>query len=119
LDDDITLSPTLCFLSGNIVFLSWFSAWIILARVLGLIFPMPEMEGLPTLPIVPRGNSNPQPATGGGERASLLRTPTSPVAVQVQTQTPERPQVKWGRMVAGEAFELGDAEDDDDGIGMV
>jgi hypothetical protein len=117
LDDDITLSPTLCFLSGNIVFLSWLSAWIILARVLGLIFPMPEMRGLPTLPIVPQGGSNPQPATQGGERASLLRTSTSPVAAQVQI--PERPQVKWGRMVAGEAFELGDAEDDDDGIGMV
>jgi hypothetical protein len=61
--------------------LAWLGAWIVFARLLGIVFPLPDMI-------------KPKPITGGrgqGEGTSLLR-----------------PQVKYGRLVAGEAFELGD-----------
>lgn len=48
------------------------------------------------------------PANGSEESQRLLRNEHDAGG------NPEaRPQVKWGRMVAGEAFELGDDEDDD------
>jgi len=44
----------------------------------------------------------------GEEGRSLLRD-TAPAPVEEVA----RPQVTWGRMVAGEAFELGGDDDDD------
>ena len=79
---------TLCRLCSSAVALAWLASWIFFARVMGLIFPMPEMGKVPVLV-----------ETGREESASLLR-------LEVQ-----RPQVGYGRMVAGEAFELGDDED--------
>jgi hypothetical protein len=106
-DEEATVGPTICFLSGSIVFLSWLSAWIVLGRVLGLIFPMPDMSsGAPTLPV---SNSYlPQRQGTGDESTSLLHAPKAPSNPEAG---PSRPQVKYGRIVAGEAFELGDDEE--------
>lgn len=71
------------------------ASWLILARVIGLIVPVPEL-GKAVLPIVDHAS--------GEEGRSLLRSEPVPAAA--------RPQVGWGRIVAGEAFELGDDEDD-------
>ena len=87
----------MCTLSGLAVALAWLASWIILARVMGLIFPMPEVRKLPQGVIPSR--------LGGEEAASLLRSePQRPHESQ-------RPQVKYGRLLAGEAFELGEDED--------
>ncbi|ORY20907.1 hypothetical protein BCR39DRAFT_554474 [Naematelia encephala] len=93
-------SGYICYLSSAAVALAWLGSWIILARVLGLIFPMPEMGGKLS-PILSSGTGV---ADGQGENRSLLRSE------QVRV---ERPQVQWGRMVAGEAFELGGDDDDE------
>lgn len=86
----------LCIATGTTVSLAWLASWIILFRVMGLVVPMPEMG---TVATSSRG--------AGEESQSLLRS--GPVeAVKV-----ERPQVKWGRIIAGEAFELGDDGDDE------
>jgi len=63
---------------------------------MGLVVPIPEMSPVAA------------PSRGPGEESrSLLRS--SPVErVRV-----ERPQVKWGRIIAGEAFELGDDGDEE------
>ena len=82
------MSEILCRLSVSAVALAWLASWIILARVMGLIIPMPEMGKIP-LPT----------RTGGEESTFLLRA-------EVQ-----RPQLGYGRIIAGEAFELGDDED--------
>ena len=85
---DVGDRNTFCRLASSVVALAWLASWIVLARVMGLIFPMPEVGKIPI------------PARSGEEAAtSLLRG-------EVQ-----RPQVGHGRMVAGEAFELGDDED--------
>jgi hypothetical protein len=60
---------------------------------MGLIFPMPDLGKVSVVvaetPI-------------GEENRSLLRSQPAEVV---------KPQVKWGRVLAGEAFELGDDED--------
>jgi hypothetical protein len=58
---------------------------------------MPDVSKLASMPV--------STSRGGEEGRSLLRDTN---AVEVV-----RPQVKYGRMVAGEAFELGDDEDSD------
>ena len=78
----------LCLLSSLAVTLAWLASWIVFARVMGLIFPMPEMG---KIPVVRRSDQ--------GEEASLLRPGV------------QQPQIGYGRVVAGEAFELGDDED--------
>ena len=90
------------------------ASWLKLARVLGLIFPMPEMGKLPVSPLtVDRGR--------GEEGQSLLRSdhqhpPPSGLGGSDEFgsagEAPTWPQMKWGRMVAGEAFELDDVDDD-------
>jgi hypothetical protein len=106
-----TQTSYLCIASCTAISLAWLASWLILARVMGLIFPMPNIglvsgsgsgSGL--------GSGLHQAASGEGETQSLLRhahthaPPPPPPA-------PERPKMKWGRMVAGEAFELGGEDD--------
>jgi len=91
---------TICFLTTTTVTLAWLGSWLILARLLGLIFPMPDVNKLTIIADVTSRN--------GEEGRSLLRD-TAPAPVEEVA----RPQVTWGRMVAGEAFELGGDDDDD------
>lgn len=71
-------------------------AWIIFSRLLGVIFPLPEMKT--------KAGARLHASTRGDEGTSLLQ---SARAGQAQGS---RPQVGYGRIVAGEAFELGDDE---------
>ncbi|EIW71156.1 hypothetical protein TREMEDRAFT_67599 [Tremella mesenterica DSM 1558] len=87
-----------CFLSTTVITLAWFASWLFFARLLGLVFPMPDMDRLPVLQS--HSNSNVPEA-----RPLLRNTPEA-------RPTPEHPKMGWGRIVAGEAFELGEAEDD-------
>ena len=57
---------------------------------------MPDIQRLPRV------------STGGEEGQSLLRNEHRISAPQEVV----RPQVKYGRLVAGEAFELGDEDED-------
>jgi hypothetical protein len=65
-------------------------AWIVFTRLLRIVFPLPKM-GL--------SKSHDVPAERGGEGSRLLGRETV------------RPQVGYGRIVAGEAFELGGEDD--------
>lgn len=87
--DPFTSGDATCYLSFGAITLSWIGAWIVFARLLGLIFPLPDVS-------TRRSLSVPTPHQGH-EGTSLLR-----------------PQVGYGRIVAGEAFELGGDDDDDD-----
>jgi hypothetical protein len=71
------------------------ASWIILFRVMGLVVPMPDVAQVNT---APKGT--------GTETTSLLRSGP------VDTVKVERPKVGWGRIVAGEAFKLGDDEEE-------
>lgn len=88
--DPFTSEDSTCYLSFSVITLSWIAAWVVFARLLGIVFPLPHVDG---------GGSRipPVESTRGHEGTSLLRP---------------RPQVGYGRIVAGEAFELGDDDDD-------
>ncbi|KAK8847530.1 hypothetical protein IAR55_005388 [Kwoniella newhampshirensis] len=116
--EDLEETIALCYLSWTVVTLSWTASWLMLGRVVGLIFPMPEVDKVTPVLV------STTPAADEEERRSLLRPPTTRnpyeggvegVGTSSRSQGPgKRPQVGWGRIVAGEAFELGDADDDGD-----
>ncbi|WOO85109.1 uncharacterized protein LOC62_06G008606 [Vanrija pseudolonga] len=88
---------TLCMLSAAAITMAWFASWILFARVLGLMFPMPSVGWQ-------RAAAARRVEEAGEEGRGLLE------AAEPAVPAP-RPQVKYGRIVAGEAFELGDEED--------
>lgn len=67
-------------------------AWIVFSRLLGIVFPLPAVS-----------LRSDQPVSTGREGDALLP----------RAQSVRRPQVKYGRIVAGEAFELGDDDEDE------
>lgn len=76
---------------------------------MGLVVPLPEMDRIPRL--VESGRTGRE---GDGEEGrSLLRSADRSTLRNEDRSNGkgERPQVKWGRMVAGEAFELGGEDD--------
>ncbi|KAL1407264.1 hypothetical protein Q8F55_006682 [Vanrija albida] len=91
----------LCQLSAVAIVLAWLASWILFARVLGLMFPMPSAIGWREAAAERREQE------AGEEGRGLLARPAPAASPEVQ-----RPQVKYGRIVAGEAFELGDDEED-------
>nr|XP_031858213.1 uncharacterized protein CI109_006356 [Kwoniella shandongensis]KAA5525285.1 hypothetical protein CI109_006356 [Kwoniella shandongensis] len=127
--EDIQETIASCYLSWTVVTLSWIASWLMLGRVVGLIFPMPDVATLPPI-LTTAMSEEEEDVLGMGreeERRSLLRTSPSianPYGGGESTNTVataadgngkgKRPQVGWGRIVAGEAFELGDADDDDE-----
>ncbi|ORX34004.1 hypothetical protein BD324DRAFT_637992 [Kockovaella imperatae] len=92
LDLPKTRTEILCVIASVTISIAWMASWIILWRIMGLAFPMPEVGRTPSF-------------TGTDEERSLLRSGEMPAPAP-------RPQVKYGRLVAGEVFELGDDEDD-------
>jgi hypothetical protein len=99
-----------CNLSLLILSLSWTSAWLALARAVNLIFPMPGASVKPTIAVPALGH--PRALSGGrGEGQPLLAGSTARSGEAGGREEVQRPQVKYGRLVAGEAFELGDDED--------
>lgn len=65
---------------------------------------MPEtLSGKANIPIIDDGSGHSRYPSTSGEGQPLLAGSRAAGC--------ERPQVKWGRIVAGEAFELGDDED--------
>lgn len=112
-------SPTVCELTGAVIGLSWLSTALLGTRLLSLMFN--SLQSTRTWPTVPAA-----PATlfddggEGGESVGLLAASRASATRQNRGAAPSkapdgsagRPQVKWGRMVAGEAFELGS---DDEG----
>lgn len=52
---------------------------------------------------------------GDREEAALLGQNKGKRAVTADVESVDRPRYGWGRVVAGEAFELGDEEDDEEG----
>lgn len=86
---------TLCLLSAAAITMAWLASWILFARVLGLMFPMPSVGWQ-------RAAVERRVQEAGEEGRGLLDAQEPPVP---------RPQVKYGRIVAGEAFELGEEED--------
>jgi hypothetical protein len=101
---------TTCIVSFGIISLAWLAAWIVFGRVLGLVFPVPTFGAGGSSVGTGSGSGSGRSGTGGvdGEAQSLLAHP-HPSRNEVR-----RPQVGWGRIVAGEAFELGDDDDIDD-----
>jgi hypothetical protein len=92
-DDAFTSEDSTCLLSFTVITLAWVGAWIVFSRLLGIVFPLPDIT--PKL-------SNDNLSSGDGEDSRLL------ARSQVQGR---RPQVGYGRIVAGEAFELGDEDE--------
>ena len=83
----------ICILSFTIISLAWMGAWIVFTRLLGIVFPLSGM-------VLSRTIDVPRPTLAeGGEGSRLLGN------------RPVRPQVGYGRIVAGEAFELGGDDD--------
>lgn len=83
-----TSEDSTCLLSFTVITLAWVGAWIVFSRLLGIVFPLPHIS--------------PKSIDAGslGEGSRLL----------AKTQI-RRPQVGYGRIVAGEAFELGDEDE--------
>ena len=90
-NEAFTSEDSTCLLSFTVITLSWVGAWIIFSRLLGIVFPTPDMTPKPKL----------NEAGSSGEGSRLLSG----------SRRVERPQVGYGRIVAGEAFELGDEDD--------
>lgn len=144
---------TLCYFSCAAISLAWLAAWVVLVRMLGLVFPMPELGWTPKREAYEgpeaRGLLAPEPErhrghdvvveemddeeAGDEEDKFALRskpswssrvrgyvpkrksksTPSQTVLSSSPPPPPPRPQVKWGRLVAGEEFELEDDADDE------
>ncbi|WVQ75898.1 hypothetical protein IAR50_005533 [Cryptococcus sp. DSM 104548] len=101
-DADLEESAALCTASVVVVTLAWAAGWMGLKRIMGLVFPLADIK--------PSLLDHAEGARGAGEEAvSLL----SKKRTQSNENEVRRPQVGWGRIVAGEAFELG--EEDEDG----
>ncbi|ODO08618.1 hypothetical protein L198_00350 [Cryptococcus wingfieldii CBS 7118] len=99
-DADLEESAALCTASVVVVTLAWAAGWIGLKRIMGLVFPLADIK--------PSVVGDAEGARGAGEEAvSLL----SKKRTQSNENEIRRPQVGWGRIVAGEAFELGEDED--------
>jgi hypothetical protein len=81
-----------CLLSMIVITLSWTGAWIVFSRLLGIVFPVPDL-----LLLKPKLDPS---GTASGEGSRLLARGQR-----------GRPQVGYGRIVAGEAFELGDEDE--------
>ena len=94
---------SVCLLSFGVISLSWIGAWIVFGRLLGLVFPIPDLGLSSTnqfrVGVLPGRRTGSGSGAGTGEGSSLLGGSGT------------RPQVGWGRIVAGEAFELGDEDD--------
>jgi len=89
--DSLESGKSTCLLSLTVITLSWVGAWIVFSRLLGIVFPLPEMKA--------KAIRTGYASGPGGEGTSLLQSGS------------RRPQVGYGRIVAGEAFELGDDGD--------
>lgn len=107
---------SICNLTLLTLSLSWFCGWVALARAVSLVFAMPDSKSdLPSITVPILGQSRGLPGTGG--EAQPLLSPVTPREsrtgrnAETSGSGVERPQVKYGRLVAGEAFELGDDED--------
>ncbi|KAE8540428.1 hypothetical protein D1P53_003374 [Cryptococcus gattii VGV] len=104
-DADPEDSAIQCYASWTIITLAWTASWIILKRIIGLIFPMPQVKSLVS-----------EHGPGDREEAALLGQNKGKRAVTADVESViDRPRYGWGRVVAGEAFELGDEEDDEEG----
>jgi len=90
-DDAFTSEDSTCLLSFTVIALAWAGAWIVFSRLLGIVFPLPDITPKVTVDVT---------SSGDGEGSRLL------ARSQVR-----RPQVGYGRIVAGEAFELGDDDE--------
>jgi hypothetical protein len=91
-DDAFTSEDSTCLLSFTVIALAWVGAWIVFSRLLGIVFPLPDMTPKIAIDVS---------SSGEGEGSRLL-------AARSQVR---RPQVGYGRIVAGEAFELGDEDE--------
>ncbi|OCF33860.1 hypothetical protein I316_04572 [Kwoniella heveanensis BCC8398] len=126
-DSDIDGYP-LCKLGWTIISLSWVGSWLLLVRIMGLIFPMPPGlstgEGASTSGA--KSGSGPHPTRSTREEGRALlggnfkHTEESGIADAraVRTDASAGPsglgRKGWQRVVAGEEFELGSDDDDDD-----
>ncbi|OXH25727.1 hypothetical protein J009_05441 [Cryptococcus neoformans] len=102
-DADPEDSAIQCYASWTIITLAWTASWIILKRIMGLIFPMPEVKLLVS-----------EQRSGDREEAALLGQNKGKKAATVDVKPVDRPRYGWGRVVAGEAFELGEDEEDNE-----
>ncbi|ALO60908.1 hypothetical protein CNJ01775 [Cryptococcus deneoformans JEC21] len=102
-DADPEDSAIQCYASWTIITLAWTASWIILKRIMGLIFPMPEVKSLVS-----------EQRSGDREEAALLGQNKGKKAATVDAEPVDRPRYGWGRVVAGEAFELGEDEEDEE-----
>lgn len=102
-DADPEDSAIQCYASWTIITLAWTASWIILKRIMGLIFPMPEVKLLVS-----------EQRSGDREEAALLGQNKGKKAATVDVEPVDRPRYGWGRVVAGEAFELGEDEEDNE-----
>ncbi|WVQ83187.1 hypothetical protein IAT38_005326 [Cryptococcus sp. DSM 104549] len=96
----------LCVHSWTVITLAWLAGWLVLGRVMGLIFPMPDVNKVAPVIGLDDGEG------GIEEREALLGKKGKAKGTQ-ENEVGARPQVGWGRIVAGEAFELGDDDDDE------
>nr|XP_019008357.1 uncharacterized protein I206_06916 [Kwoniella pini CBS 10737]OCF47138.1 hypothetical protein I206_06916 [Kwoniella pini CBS 10737] len=104
--EDYTVDPfPLCQLGITVVTLSWVGSWLLLSRIMGLIFPITAVKI-----ILPRQGS----AGISGhleENRALLNTP-SPIKPNKPKDRKEKKQKGWQRVTAGEEFELGSDDDE-------
>lgn len=104
-DEVFNSENSICILSFGVISMSWLGAWIVFGRLLGLVFPLPDLG-----PLSGSGSGSGNKWGGGGGARS--RGTGTEEGRSLLSDPPVRPQVGWGRMVAGEAFELGEEDDD-------
>ncbi|WWD07529.1 hypothetical protein V865_005630 [Kwoniella europaea PYCC6329] len=111
--EDWNIDPfPLCQLGKTVVSLSWIASWILLTRLMGLIFPITLLDN----------HKPPRQGEGAGENEALLNDHSNALNIDAGGQTSQtrgsntKPKMKkgWQRVTAGEEFELGSEDEDED-----
>ncbi|WVN89340.1 uncharacterized protein L203_104563 [Cryptococcus depauperatus CBS 7841] len=101
-DADIGVLTVLCWSSRIVITLAWATNWLVLGRIMGLVFPMPEVATLKPIMDV---DTN---ALGRSMEAQSLLKKNRGKYGQMEGK---KPHLGWERIVAGEAFELGSTDE--------
>nr|XP_019047028.1 hypothetical protein I302_03635 [Kwoniella bestiolae CBS 10118]OCF25958.1 hypothetical protein I302_03635 [Kwoniella bestiolae CBS 10118] len=103
--EDYNIDPfPLCQLGKTVVTLSWIGSWILLARLMGLIFPISHLGNI----VRPVRSSI---EGREGENEALLNTPST--RNERGDKAKGKSKQGWQRVTAGEEFELGSEDEDE------
>ncbi|WWC86781.1 uncharacterized protein L201_001660 [Kwoniella dendrophila CBS 6074] len=112
--EDYNIDPfPLCQLGITVVTLSWIGSWLLLTRIMGLIFPITKIESFTPSRNIPSASDNEENrALSSDSRPAEEARPSKKGKGKVNYKGKSSQNHGWERVTAGEEFELGSEEDE-------